>query len=312
MLLNLRGSHGSGKTYVSHRLIAEYDGQPHVEPKEVQGKNFDIPNAHVLPGDLIIPGRYKSGMDGIFPQTIVEEIIEYWAPHKFVLWENVMISANVGRWCVLSKKLDPVNHNVWLYLDTPLQVCIDRMFERRREASERGFNHRQEDGEVKLDVLAGHWRRCRRSAVRAFRDGIDVRWLDHTRAYEQVHDLLAGEGWEPDGVGNTVEPLSFTHGEARGGVTPFLRWEPTLEEQEYVLKTSILPWEPEDTQTKVDFKSPPKKYRANPNEELGLRVQKWGAGYEDGDEFGTVVKSWEAVHNPRALPSFNRIVKETS
>lgn len=296
MLLNVRGTHGSGKTFISHELIRQYSGSPRVEPEYMGEKHFVEPNVHELPGDLIIAGRYKSGMDGIFPQTIIEDIIRYWAPHEFVIWENVMISANVGRWCVLSKELEPINHNVWLYLDTPLQVCIDRMFARRREArEEKGFNHRQEDNEVKLDVLAGHWRRCRRSAVRALRDGIDVRWLDHTCAFDQVLKLLNDAGWEPPG---TARQTTWDW------PNPFTPWVPTDEEQEYILQTARLPWEPEDALTKVDFKSPPKAYKHNPNEELGVQVQRWGAGYEETEELGVTVKSWEAVHNPKPLPKF--------
>lgn len=303
MLINLRGTHGSGKTWVSHKLIEDYKGEGRIEPEYVREKHFSIPNVHELPGDLMIAGRWKSGMDGIFPQEIVEDIVKYWAPHKFVMWENVMISANVGRWCTLSKELEPINHNVWLFLDTPLQLCIDRMFARRAEASERGFNHRQEDSEVKLDVLAGHWRRCRRAAVRAHQDGIDVRWIDHRFAYEQVHDLLIFEGWQPNGV---REPTKFKDIEV-----PF-SWKPTEEEQAYVLKTARLPWGDPDEVTHVDFKSPPKRYASNPNEVMGVKVQKWGAGYEDTDEFGVVVKSWEGVHNPQTLPTLSTLSRETS
>lgn len=286
MLINLRGTHGSGKTYVSHKLIENYLVEKRVEPEYVLGKHFVKTNCHVLQDDLYIIGRYKSGMDGIFPQEIVEEMIEYWAPKGHVIWENVMVSANVGRWAVLSKKLDPVNHNVWCFLDTPLQVCIDRMFQRRAEASDRGFNHRQEDSEVKLDVLAGHWRRCRRAAVRAVQEGIDVRWIDHTQAYDQVHALLTEEGHWLAEEGDTPVPW----------IAP-ASWKPTQKEIEYVLKTARLPWEPEDTQTKVDFISPPRmKFKMNLDEQLGVKVQRWGAGIEDEEQLGVVVSNWNAYN----------------
>lgn len=259
----------------------------------MQEKHFVKPNAHVFGDDLAIIGRYKSGMDGIFPQTIVEEMIEYWASKaRNVIWENVMVSANVGRWALLSQKLEPVNHNVWVFFDTPLQVCIDRVFARRAGSAERGFSHRQEDGEVKLDVLAGHWRRCRRAAVRAHREGIDVRWVSHVLAYEQVHNLLALEGgWEVP-----LETIYEDENPSEEYYVPAPQpWKPTEEELEYTLKTARLPWEPEDTQTKVDFKSPPRtKFHQNLNREFGVKVEKWGAGIEDDDQLGTLVSDWAA------------------
>jgi len=291
MLINLRGSHGSGKTYVSHRLIDEHAHEALIEPEYVQEKHFIKPNCHAIEGGLYILGRWKSGMDGIFPQTIVEEMIEYWAPKGHVIWENVMVSANVGRWAVLSHKLEPINHNIWAFFDTPLELSIERVMSRRQESAERGFNHRQEDSEVKLDVLAQHWRRCRRAAVRAYQDGIDVRWIDHTCAYEQVYDLLATEGdWNPPGGGSLY------------GAPELIPWQPTEEEIEYVLKTAILPWEPEDTVTKTSYVSAPRmKFSKNPDQEFGLAVKRWGAGYEDSEVFGHTVKSWEGYHNPQKI-----------
>lgn len=302
MIVNLRGTHGSGKTYVSHKLIENYLQDAIIDPEYVQEKHFVKPNAHILRGGVAIIGRYKSGMDGIFPQTIVEEMITYWASKsQSVMWENVMVSANVGRWAELSKELEPINHGVWLFFDTPLQTCIDRVFSRREESAERGFSHRQENSEVKLDVLAGHWRRCRRAAVRAHKEGIDVRWVDHTQAYDQVKCLLFKEG------GWTLGEDEYTPCEDYLQALAPKKWEPSEEEMEHVLATARLPWEPEDTQTKVDFKSPPKtKFRSNLNSELGVRVERYGAGIDDEEQLGTLVSDW-ATYQRKQTRTTNRI-----
>lgn len=298
MILNLRGTHGSGKTWVSHKLIADYEMEPRIEPEYVLGKHFVKANVHVK-DNLFIAGRYKSGMDGIFPQEIVEEMIRYWAPQGNVIWENVMVSANVGRWAELSKELEPINHAIWTFFDTPLQLCIDRVFERRAGADKRGFNHRQEDAEVKLDVLAGHWRRCRRAAVRAYQEGIDVRWINHELAYEQVHDLLFTEGsWKPSNFEDFFPNVPK-------------QWKPTDEELEYVLKTAILPWEPTDTQTKVDFVSPPRASKLTPGLELGTKVEKWGSGIDDDNQLGVLISDWKAYHRMKDRQTANRIGDST-
>ena len=277
MLLNIRGTHGSGKTYISHKLMETFKMTEVVEPEYVRGKHFVKTNCHIIGEhqDLFIVGRYKSGMDGIFPQEIVEDMIEYWAPKGHVIWENIVVSANIGRWAALSSRLEPINHNIWLFLDTPLQVCIDRVMSRRAQAADDGFNHRQDDAEVKLDVLSGHWRRVRRAAARAYLEGIDVRWVDHTCAYEQVLKLLVLEGgWNPQAL--RLSEL---------GTSPTLeRWSPTPEEVEYVLKTSKLPWGDPEEMTKVDYVSPVKSYRRLKVDALGSRVFKWGTSEEITNE----------------------------
>lgn len=273
MLLNIRGTHGSGKTYISHKLIDDFPSRGVVEPQEVLGKRFVKNNCHIVGQheDLNIVGRWKSGMDGIFPQEIIEEMIEHWAPRGHIIWENIVVSANIGRWATLAKKLEPINHSIWLFMDTPLQVCIDRVFARRAQAAAEGFNHRQLDSEVKLDVIAGHWRRVRRAAARAVLEGIEVRWVDHTCSYEQVYNLLVGEGsWRPTNVG-----FQTYH------VKPLEPWRPTSDELEYVLKTSKLPWGDPDEMTKVDFvstRTPIKRNRVvvASRDEFGIPVSRWG------------------------------------
>jgi len=284
MLINVRGTNGSGKTYISHKLILDHQHTELVEPEVVREKRFVKPNCYAIEDDLYVAGRWKSGLDGIFPQEIVEDILRYWAPKKNVIWENVLVSANIGRWAVLAKELEPVNHNVWLYLDTPLEVCIERVQNRRQEARDRGFDHRQEDTDVKLDVIAGHWRRVRRSAARAVKEGIDVRWIDYTRAYEQVYALLINEGnWRP----SSFDPYSKHD-------SP-IPWQPTPEELQYVLKTAKLPWEPDDTVTKVAYKSKPKS--TEPSDQfLGIKIKRWG-GEKPAElqGFGVLVKPWEST-----------------
>lgn len=301
MILNLRGSHGSGKTWVSHQLILNNNYEAVVDPEWCREKHFVKPNCHKIEGGVNVVGRWKSGMDGIFPQEIIEDMLEYWAPQGNVVWENVMISANVGRWCVLAKKLESVNHSIWAFFDTPLDVCIERVFNRREESAERGFSHRQENADVKLDVLAGHWRRCRRAATRAFQDGIDVRWINHEYSYEQIHNLLVLEGgWD--------KPLKDSDGLF---VSPE-RWTPTEEEQQLVFKTARLPWEPEDTKTKVNYVSVSKRVLASKHEGLGMTVRKWGAGLEDTEEFGTTVRSWKAATESTLLQGPVTLLGESS
>jgi hypothetical protein len=252
--------------------MREYGFDPLVEPEYVCGKRFRKSNCHAMPDGAFVVGRYKSGCDGIFPQEIIEEMIKYWAPRGHLIWENVLVAANIGRWAVLAQDTEPINHNVWVFLDTPLELCIERVFKRRAEAAAQGFNHRQSDDAVKLDVISGHWRRVRRATARAVRAGIDVRIVQHTISYEQVHNMLVLEGnWRPRGAETCYFP----------GIPELQTWKPTEDELDYVLKTAKFPWEPEDTITNVKMSSPnaPKPVRVqtvtNPNEEFGVPVAVW-------------------------------------
>lgn len=231
----MRGTHGSGKTTVSRRLRLEHPHDELMGPEIVRPdgtlKRWKKPIAFDLHG-MHLCGRAKSGMDGILPQEIIEDLLRHYAPLGHVVWENVLVSANIGRWGRLAHELEPVNHAVWVFLTTPADLCIERVYQRREEAAAEGFKHRQSSGKIKEDVLRAHHRRTRRAAARAVAEGIDVRWLDHERAYELVHDMLIHHGW------NCQE-----HGLLLPDEPELPRWQPSEEELEKVLKHAVLPWE---------------------------------------------------------------------
>lgn len=229
--VNVRGTNGCGKSYISKRLREEHAHELVVEPTTAYGKNFKKPNATLIEGGVIIVGREKSGCDGIFPQEIIEELIRYWAPQGHLIWENVLVSGNVGRWADLAAELEPTSHTVWAHLDTPVALCLERIYARRAEAAAEGFKHRSEG--IKEDVVEAHWRRCRRSGARGLQQrGLDVRWVNHELSYQLVHDMLVRAGWNCERHG-----LLLPDG-------PFLDpWEPTPDELQHVLKTAYLPWE---------------------------------------------------------------------
>jgi adenylate kinase family enzyme len=236
LILNVRGTNGSGKSYISKKLRDDHYHELVVEPKTILGKNFKKPNATIVPtvgADVILVGREKTSCDGIFPQEIIEDMLRYWAGRGHCVWDNVLVSGNVGRWGVLAEEFMKIGHkNIWAPLDTPYATCIERIYARRAQAEAEGFKHRQKSGTIKEDVVRSHWRRCRRSPARAImaHPNIEIRWIDHTRSYEQVHDILVEHGWSPP-EGFLLEP------ELRA-----VPWQPTEEDLEYIIKTAMLPW----------------------------------------------------------------------
>jgi hypothetical protein len=233
VLLNVRGSNGSGKTTVSQRLREEHRVLEEIIPPEMHGKRFKKPVVVPLEGGVCLLGRAQSGLDGIFPQEIIEDLIRECAvtyPH--VVYENVLISGNIGRWGRLATELEPVNHSVWAHLDTPQQLCLDRIYQRRAVRAAEGWKHR--GATIKEEVIRAHWRRVRRVAAQSVRYGLDVRWLPHETAYETVHDMLVRAGWDcPHGL---LSPL-----------TEPPRWAPSEEELAVLTKHCLLPWETEES-----------------------------------------------------------------
>jgi hypothetical protein len=182
----------------------------------------------------VIVGREMSGCDGIYPHEIVEDMLRRWATEvDHIVWENVLVSANRGRWLRLAQELEPVNHAVWAHLDTPFEVCMERIYERRARRAAEGWKHRQKDGKVDDEIIYTHWKRCRRTATRAVvEDGMDVRWIDHQHAYEQAHDMLVRAGWK------------CGHGLLRPDLEEPQPWIPTEAEAAAVIKgPGLLPWE---------------------------------------------------------------------
>ena len=240
LILNVRGTNGSGKSYISKRLRDEHPHELVVEPTTILGKNFKKPNATIMGGqgdDVILVGREKTSCDGIFPQEIIEDMLRYWAGRGHCVWDNVLVSGNVGRWGKLADELRLEGHkSIWAPLDTPYATCIERIYARRAQAEAEGFKHRQKDGTIKEDVVRQHWRRCRRSPARAVlaHPDIEVRWIDHTKSFEQVHDILVEHGWNP--------PEGYLLPEEERARP----WRPSDEDLEFIIKTAMLPWLPDE------------------------------------------------------------------
>lgn len=213
MIINIRGTNGAGKTSVYRKFI---DDHPHEElfgpaPSMQPTRTYKKGIAFALEGGTYCVGRHQAGCDGIHPQEIIVELIEHYAQLGHVIFENVLIAGNRGRWELMARRLQHMNPTVWLVLDTPFATCLERVYSRRVQRASEGWKHR--GSTIKENVIEQHYRRVHRNALAAAMAGIDVRLLDHRIAYEQTHDLLVRGGWEcghglllPDDPG----PMAYT------------------------------------------------------------------------------------------------------
>lgn len=140
MIIKLHGTSGAGKSTAVRALMDLGKAVP-------LGDKPSKPEAYcVLMRDLDLPvyvlGSYENqcgGMDGI---TSVDEqisLIHKYAKLGNVLYEGLLLSTYYGKLGAAVKQYG-TNH-VWAFLDTPMEVCIERVKQRRlSKGNEMPFN----------------------------------------------------------------------------------------------------------------------------------------------------------------------------
>lgn len=150
---NLRGTNGSGKTYVARELLKAIGAEP-VERNE-RGKvraylgkmHSHEPYGH-YEHPVVVFGSYETqcgGCDTIPSVRIVADMLRHYMRQPqmnrgLVFYEGLMISHMIGTVGEAAREFK--NDHVMAFLDTPLEVCISRVRARRveRGVDGAGFN----------------------------------------------------------------------------------------------------------------------------------------------------------------------------
>jgi hypothetical protein len=134
MLINLRGTSGSGKSTAALGLLARC---PHRPIYGALGPR--MPEGYVLRDHRVfVIGPYASecgGCDRIQPFALIPQLIEKYAGQGHVIFEGLLISTFYGD---IGRLLMEAQESMVMFLDTPLEVCIRRVRARRMAAG----NHR--------------------------------------------------------------------------------------------------------------------------------------------------------------------------
>lgn len=188
MIVSLRGTNGSGKSTVVHTILKKY---PHEVTSFDTSKKKPKPEGYrvrvLLPKlnkPLMIIGSYETacgGCDSIQPYDLIwPRVVEY-AKQGHVLFEGAIVSSsygNIGRASEVYK-----NDFVFAFMDTPTEVCIERVNARRREKG----------NEKELDPknLISKMRNVERS-IKKIREEYRRRvvMIDHTNAVSQILKLF--------------------------------------------------------------------------------------------------------------------------
>lgn len=179
MIVQLRGTSGSGKSECVHRLLDRLPGVKLMRDGRVQGYRLDWPG-----GDIYVVGSYDNicgGCDTIKTQDALCDRVKRYAQRGQVIFEGLLCSNSIQRYVDLSAQLPtPL---VWAMLDTPLKTCLMRIEARRQErGAKTPFNpHNTTDK---------HATALRVSMAALSKHKQMVVYLDHTRAPAQVYEML--------------------------------------------------------------------------------------------------------------------------
>lgn len=188
MILSLRGTSGSGKSTAVRAIL---DMGPTAVVEEVKRVRGARPLVYRVDAEvpLFVFGSYATvcgGVDTIQDyKTVVPQLLDRYAPRGHVLFEGLLLSGTYGSTGAKMAELAVRGHEaVCVFLDTPLEVCLQRVQARRAaRGDDRPLNPKNTTS--KHNQIVGALRRLQEHGLR-------VVTIDHRRAAEQLLELLAG------------------------------------------------------------------------------------------------------------------------
>lgn len=188
MIINIRGTNGSGKTHLVRRLLAEHE---HEVIYDQTGKKIVAYNLFNL--NTFVVGRYDVACGGVdtMPKPkdmpdwnsmdVVEQEVRRYAKMGNVLFEGLIVSSVYGRWAKIAEEFP----FTWAFLDTPMEVCRQRVGERNG-----GKLLKNEELGLEKTHLGLVYRRCQTHLRRAQAAGLNVLVVNYERAYETIQEQL--------------------------------------------------------------------------------------------------------------------------
>jgi thymidylate kinase len=189
LIVNLRGTHGSGKSTAVTKLMKAHHTELVVEV--TTGK--ERPLVYKLVGTKLdgaplgptyIIGPYETacgGCDAIQPYANIWPLVEKYAKKGHVVFEGALVSScvgSLGEAMAARRKKDCVV----AYLDTPLQTCLDRIVKRRaKKGNTKPLNPK--NTESKFKSVAATRTRFEELGVRTIT-------INHKKAVAQLFEAL--------------------------------------------------------------------------------------------------------------------------
>lgn len=172
-IVNIRGCNGSGKTTIVRRFLEKLSVQPlGGKPGRPAGYQVDA-SPWGINAPVFVVGSYENacgGADGINTQEEIAERVTKAHPIGHVLVEGLLMSksSDKGHVAPILKE----HGAIFAFLDTPWDVCLERVLNRRKEAG----NEKPFDPDK---TMRSAYEQCHRShELLTLAGGYDVRWLD--------------------------------------------------------------------------------------------------------------------------------------
>ncbi len=204
--VNIRGTSGSGKTTVVRGVMAK--GQ--LTRLFVAGN--EKPEAYrITVSKMTYPiyalGNYEQtcgGMDTVPTQDAICDLIRKYSVKGHVLVEGLLMSHLFSRYASLDQELHAKGiHFIWAFLDTPLELCLERVTA-RREARRLAKANPPPFKPLNPENTSSKWQDMRRVFDKCTTENpkdwkkvnhpmtkLDARWVNHARAVEQVFSWLS-------------------------------------------------------------------------------------------------------------------------
>lgn len=177
MIINIRGTHGSGKSTIVKRFLDKFEPEELGDnPKKPEGYELDLG----LNRNLLVVGSYKTacgGCDGIQPYADIWPRVLDYSNYGHVLFEGALVSSSYGNIGRASEQFG--NEFVFAFLDTPLDVCLERIVERRRKRGNtkpldpKNTEHKYNSIQKSINKIQNEFNRR-------------VEIVDYKNAYEQI------------------------------------------------------------------------------------------------------------------------------
>lgn len=183
VIINIRGTYGSGKTTLARFVMDNYlDGHAHYVPgrKRPLYYTFTHPNGGT---PLAVIGSYETvcgGCDTIGEIKDIFETIDFLREDHDVLYESLLLTAD----CARTIKYYQSGWNLQvIYLDVPTQVCLDSVNQRRRAKDPQAADVDPKNLLAKVDS-------CRSSQKNLDRNGVPTHLLNRAEAFIKCAELL--------------------------------------------------------------------------------------------------------------------------
>lgn len=183
-VIDIRGTHGSGKSTIAHNLIRVFGCKEVLEDNKIIGYMSEDKRLGVV-GPY---NRVCGGCDGVRDAAEIERRLGWFSARcTHVVMEGILVAHTFKRYSLLAHQYTDSGYGYkFLFLDTPLKNCIARVLSRRiKSGNTKPFNSTN-----LVRDWGGIWNRVRLKCQEAGHEVIILPWKD---PMPTVIDLLTSE-----------------------------------------------------------------------------------------------------------------------